>query len=207
MTPSLIGAVAFVSYLVLVLLIGWLASRGQASSEDFWVAGRRFGVPLLVMGNVAAMLHGGAILSHIGFAAHAGGVAITNNLSYALGFAVIFFFFAAKLRRSRGFTLPDYLGDRFRSRLLRGWAALVVASTSVIYLVAQIRAMGFVLDRLLGVEVWSGQLLAPSSSSRTLRSEACAPSSGRTCSSSLSCGPDSSFSRRRCTRRREASSL
>jgi Na+/proline symporter len=88
-----------------------------------------------------------------------GGVAVTTNLSYALGFAVVFFFFAAKLRRSRGFTLPDFMGDRFDSRLLRGWTALVVAVTSILYLVAQIRAMGFVMERLLGLEFWAGQLV------------------------------------------------
>jgi Na+/proline symporter len=159
MTPSLVGPVVFAVFLILVLLLGLLSSRGQSSPEDFWVAGRSFGVPLLVVGNVGAMLHGGAILSHIGFAAHVGGVAITNNLSYALGFAVIFFFFARKLRRSRGFTLPDYMGGRFDSRLLRAWAALVAASTSLIFLVAQIRGMGFVLERLLGIDVTVGRLL------------------------------------------------
>ncbi len=159
MTTGLIGPVVLVSYLLLVLAIGWLSSRGQESPEDFWVAGRSFGLPLLVMANVGSMLHGGAILSHIGFAGHVGGVAVTTNLAYALGFAVIFFFFAAKLRRSRGFTLPDFMGDRFDSRLLRGWTALVVAVTSTLYLVAQIRAMGFVMERLLGLEFWAGQLV------------------------------------------------
>ncbi len=159
MTTGLSGPVVLVSYLVLVLAIGWLSSRGQGTPEDFWVAGRSFGVPLLVAANVGSILHGGAILSHVGFAAHVGGVAVTTNLSYALGFAVMFFFFAAKLRRSRGFTLPDFMGDRFDSRLLRGWTALVVAVTSILYLVAQIRAMGFVMERLLGLEFWVGQLV------------------------------------------------
>ncbi len=159
MTTGLLGPVVLVSYLLLVLAIGWLSSRGQESPEDFWVAGRSFGVPLLTMANVGSMLHGGAILSHIGFAGHVGGVAVTTNLAYALGFAVIFFFFAAKLRRSRGFTLPDFMGDRFDSRLLRGWTALVVAVTSTLYLVAQIRAMGFVMERLLGLDFWAGQLV------------------------------------------------
>ncbi len=159
MTAGVLGPVVLVSYLVLVLLIGWISSRGQDSPEDFWVAGRSFGVPLLVAANVGSMLHGGAILSHIGFAGHVGGVAVTTNLSYALGFAAIFFFFAAKLRRSRGFTLPDFMGDRFDSRLLRGWTALVVAVTSILYLVAQIRAMGYVMERLLGLEFWAGQLV------------------------------------------------
>ncbi|HJS73218.1 MAG TPA: hypothetical protein VJ921_02945, partial [Vicinamibacteria bacterium] len=75
MTTGLLGPVVLVSYLLLVLLIGWISSRGQDSPEDFWVAGRSFGVPLLVAANVGSMLHGGAILSHVGFAALVGGVA------------------------------------------------------------------------------------------------------------------------------------
>jgi len=158
-TAGALGPVVLVACLVLVLLIGWISSRGQESTEAFWVAGRSFGVPLLVAANVGSMLHGGAVLSHVGFAGHVGGVAVTTNLSYALGFTTIFFFFAAKLRRSRGFTLPDFMGDRFDSRLLRAWTALVVASTSILYLVAQIRAMGYVMERLLGLEFWVGQLV------------------------------------------------
>jgi Na+/proline symporter len=156
---SLVGPAVLGLYLVLVAGIGWWSSRRQATAADFWVAGRRFGVPLQVMGNVGAMLHGGAVLSHIAFCAHVGGVAVTTNLSYALGFAVVFFFFAGKLRRSAGFTIPDYLGGRFDSRFLRAWAALVVAVTSLIYLVAQIRGLGFVLEKLLGLETWLGQLV------------------------------------------------
>lgn len=159
MTAGVVGPVVLASYVLLVLVIGWIYSRRQGKPEDFWVAGRSFGVPILVVANVGSLLHGGAILSHVGFAGHVGGVAVTTSLSYALGFATIFFFFAAKLRRSRGFTLPDFMGDRFDSRLLRGWTALVVAVTSIVYLVAQIRALGFVMERLLGLEFWAGALV------------------------------------------------
>ena len=91
MTAGVVGPVVLVSYVLLVLVIGWFYSRGQGNPEDFWVAGRSFGVPILVMANVGSLLHGGAILSHVGFAAHVGGVAVTTSLSYALGFATIFY--------------------------------------------------------------------------------------------------------------------
>ena len=43
------------------------------------------------------------------------------------------------------------MGDRFDSRALRAWSAIVVAASSIVYLIAQLRGMAFVLERLLGI--------------------------------------------------------
>ncbi len=146
---ELMGLLIFGGYLALVMALGLLASRSQRSSEDFWVAGRRFGLPMLVLANVAAIMHGGSILSGVAAIAHFGGVAALPFPAFALGIALLFFFFARKLRQSGGFTLPDYLGDRYNSRPLRAWSAIVVAVSSVVYLVAQLRGMAFILESLL----------------------------------------------------------
>lgn len=113
----------------------------------------------MIMANMAAIMHGGAILSGVAFTARFGGVAILPFISFTAGFAIIFFFFAKKLRRSGGFTLPDYMGDRFDSNLLRGWSALVVAFSSIIYLIAQIRGMAFILETLLEVPFFWGLVI------------------------------------------------
>ncbi len=151
MTPSAIGFVVFGIYLLVVVAIGFVSARFQRTAEDFWVAGRRFGLPVMIVANMAAIMHGGSILSGVALAAAVGGVAALPALAFAGGFAVMFFFFATKLRRSRGFTLPDYMGDRFDSRFLRAWSAVIVAGSSIIYLIAQIRVMGEILETLLGV--------------------------------------------------------
>ncbi|WP_446830581.1 sodium:solute symporter family protein [Candidatus Foliamicus sp.] len=149
------GLAIFIGYLALVVVLGLLASRGQRDSADFWVAGRRFGIPVLVLANVAAIMHGGSILSGVAAIGKFGGVAALPFLAFALGIAVLFFFFARKLRQSGGFTLPDYLGDRYDSRALRAWAAIVVAVSSVVYLVAQLRGMAFILESLLDIPfIW-----------------------------------------------------
>lgn len=159
MPINTLGAGFFAVYLVVMLAIGWLASRNQNSSEDFLVAGRSIGLGVLIIGNVAAMIHGGAIVSHVGLAAQIGGVAVTTSLSYALGFAVVLMVYAKKLRKSGGMTLPDYLAYRFNSRTLRGWSAIVIAFTSVLYLVSQINVMGFVLQSLIGLPTFWGKFL------------------------------------------------
>lgn len=159
MSPNTIGLSIFVLYLVAMVAIGLVSSRYQKTSEDFWVAGRRFGLPVMIVANMASIMHGGSILSGVAFAGRFGGIAILPYLAFAGGFAVIFFFFAKKLRQSLGFTLPDYMGDRFDSTFLRGWSAVMVAVSSIVYLVAQIRGMGFILERLLGVPFFAGLVL------------------------------------------------
>ena len=158
-STAAIGILVFGIYLLVVVLIGIAAARYQKTEEDFWVAGRRFGLVILVMANVAAIMHGGSILSGIAFTGAFGGFAVTPFLSFAAGIAVVFFWIAKKLRRSGGFTLPDYMGDRFDSRTLRAWSALVVAFSSIIYLIAQIRGMAFILEGLLDVPFLWGVLL------------------------------------------------
>ena len=156
---SNLGLGIFGLYLLAVVAIGIWAARYQQTSEDFWVAGRRFGLLVMIMANMAAIMHGGSILSGVAFTGRFGGVAILPYVSFAAGFAVIFFFFAKKLRRSGGFTIPDYMGDRFDSNLLRGWSAIVVAVSSIVYLIAQIRGMAFILESLLQVPFFWGLVI------------------------------------------------
>lgn len=152
MSPHALGITIFFFYLVLIVIIGLVASRHQKNEEDFWVAGRRFGLGIMVIANMAAIMHGGAILSGVAFAGKFGGVAILPYISFVGGSAIVFYLFAKKLRQSGGFTIPDYMGDRFNSRGLRAWSALVVAVSSIIYLIAQLRGMAFILEQLLGFE-------------------------------------------------------
>ena len=159
MTATTTGAFVFGFYLVTIVALGLIAARYQKTEADFWVAGRRFGLPVLVMANMAAVMHGGAILSGIAFTGTFGGVAILPYISFAGGAAIIFYLFAKKLRQSGGFTLPDYMGDRFDSRALRAWSAIVVAVSSIVYLIAQLRGMAFILERLLGLEFMSSLVL------------------------------------------------
>lgn len=152
MSATTTGIIVFGLYLVAIVILGLIAGRHQKTETDFWVAGRRFGLPVMIMANMAAIMHGGAILSGVAFAGQFGGVAILPYISFVGGAAIIFYLFAKKLRQSGGFTIPDYMGDRFDSRGIRAWSAIVVAVSSIVYLIAQLRGMAFVLERLLGFE-------------------------------------------------------
>jgi SSS family transporter len=159
LNPHALGIAIFFFYLVVIVVLGVVASRHQKTEEDFWVAGRRFGLGIMVVANMAAIMHGGAILSGVAFAGKFGGVAILPYISFVGGSAVVFYLFAKKLRQSGGFTIPDYMGDRFDSRGLRAWSAIVVAVSSIIYLIAQLRGMAYILEQLLGFSFMTSLVL------------------------------------------------
>lgn len=156
---NIIGLSIFALYFVIIAVIGMVAARFQHSTDDFWVAGRRFGLVILIIANMAAILNGGALISGAGYAAKFGGVAILPFLGFAVGMAIIFFWIAKKLRQYGGITLPDYMGDRFDSNILRAWSAFIVAFSSIIVLIAQIRGMAYVLESLLSIPFFWGLVL------------------------------------------------
>ena len=153
--PSLV----FLTYLAVMILMGVMSGRQQHGTADFWVAGRRFGTPVMVLALMASVMHGGSILSGVAFAGAFGGVAILPFMSFALGFLIILVVFARKLREQGSFTLSDYMGDRFDSRGLRAFSAIVVAISSVVYLIGQIRGMGLILEALLGLPLAAAMAL------------------------------------------------
>lgn len=159
MSATTAGYLVFAAYLAAMVLIGLAAGRQQRSAGDLWVAGRRFGTLVMVLGIMAAVMHGGSILSGVAFAGAFGGVAILPFISFSAGFLVILLFFARKLREAGGFTLPDFMGERFDSVPLRAFSALVVAASSIVYLIAQIRGMGLILQGLLGLSFVSAMIV------------------------------------------------
>jgi len=151
LTLGSVGVIVFAIYMTMLMAIGVVAARQQRTSEDFWVAGRRFGIGLLVIAEMASVLHGGSVQGGVALAARFGGVAILPFISFAVASLIVVRFFAKKLRMMAGFTLPDYMGARFEGNFIRGYSAVIVGISSVLYMIAQIRVMGFLLERLLGI--------------------------------------------------------
>lgn len=149
------GVIFLVLYLALLIGGGVLTSRkvgkADSDSDDFWVAGRSIGTAMLTMSMVASIMHGGSIISGVGMAAKFGGVAILPYIGFAGGMFVILVLFAKKLRAMQAVTLSDYIGKRYNSVPLHAFTAIVVAISNILYLIAQIRGMGFILEGILGV--------------------------------------------------------
>ncbi len=115
MSPTSIGLLIFVLYLLGMVAIGLISARYQKTSEDFWVAGRRFGLPVMIMATMAAIMHGGSVLSGVAFAGVYGGVALFPT------------WLLRPVSRSSSSCLPRNCGNRVDSRFRTTWA---IASTA-----------------------------------------------------------------------------
>lgn len=147
-----IGYVVFGIFLIIMIVTGVIASKEQKNSADFWVGGRSFGVLVLALGITASIMHGGTMLSGVGYTAYNGPITL-NNLSFSIGFFVVLVYLARKLRKFGGFTIPDFLAERFESNTVRLVSAAIIIVASVLTLIAQTKTMGIIVGQILGIDI------------------------------------------------------
>lgn len=138
-----------------------------SSPVEYFVAGRRVSAPFNGMATAADWMSAasfigltGLLLSDgfVGDGRRAGGLAYL--LGWTGGFCILGFLFAAKLNASKAITIPEFLGERFKSTTVRWLAAWGAILCSSIYLVAQIYGIGLVASMLSGLTFELGVFLA-----------------------------------------------
>lgn len=147
-----IGYVVFGIFLLIMVITGVIAAKGQKNSADFWVGGRSFGVVVLALGITASIMHGGTMLSGVGYTAYRGPITL-NNLSFSIGFFIVLVYLARKLRKFGGFTIPDFLAERFESNTVRLVSSAIIIVASVLTLIAQTKTMGIIVGEILGIHM------------------------------------------------------
>lgn len=141
--------------LYLVIAIG--ARTRQA--EDFFASGRR--VPPVYNGFVLAAIAVGGV----GFLAYTGTVFFLGFDALAIGLGWTFGMFAAGilfvpyLRKAGSYTLPSFLGHRFRSRSLRMTASVMQLPPTALLLVAEIKIAALIASLFLPVSFSLGVLI------------------------------------------------
>lgn len=145
------AATAFGVVVILMLVVAVLARpRGSATTLDFYLAGRRVGL----LTNACAIC--GDYFSAASFLGVAAAVYATglDGVWYATGFAAgflpVLLFIAAPLRRFGDFSLPDFLGQRFRSDAVRITAVVLVQVVVMTYIVPQAIGSGITWDLVVG---------------------------------------------------------
>ena len=150
------GAWLFISaYLCSLILIGWVGynARREDTLQDFYLAGRGFGLVVLVLTLYATQYSGNSVFGVAG-ATYRLGFGWLISVHYMLAIIVFYLAFAPKLQplaRRRGYVTPvDFLHDRFASRALSTVASLVMIVALSNYLLAQLMTMGRALQGLAG---------------------------------------------------------
>ncbi|KGX91916.1 sodium:solute symporter [Pontibacillus halophilus JSM 076056 = DSM 19796] len=141
------------------LYIGIAFYNKAKATSDFYVAGR--GVPPIFNG----MAIGADWMSAASFIGLAGTVMLLgyDGLAYIMGwtggYLLLTFLLAAQLRKYGRYTVPEFIGDRYKSNAARLIAALATIIISFTYSIGQLSGSGIVIGRLLEVDAAVGTLI------------------------------------------------
>ncbi|MCH8052575.1 MAG: cation acetate symporter [Planctomycetes bacterium] len=145
--------ITFLTY----LYIGW-RSRVRESG-GFYVAGR--GVPAIANGAATAAdwMSAASFISMAGLISFMGYDGSIYLLGWTGGYVLLALLLAPYLRKFGKYTIPDFVGERYYSGTARVVAAIAAIFVSLTYVAGQMRGVGIVFSRFLGVPIWEGVVI------------------------------------------------
>ena len=141
----------------LYLGIGWY--NRVRDTKAFYVAGQ--GVPAIFNGAAT----GADWMSAASFISMAGAISVMGYdgtvylMGWTGGYVLLALLLAPYLRKFGKYTVPDFVGDRYYSRTARIVAACAAIFVSITYVAGQMRGVGVVFSRFLGVDITYGVII------------------------------------------------
>jgi len=170
MTQDPVATVAFVSYLLLVMLVGVIAFVATRNLSDYVLGGRRLGGAVAALSAGASDMSSWLLMGLPGVVYAFGLSQIWVSLGLTLGAYTCWRMIAKRLRiyselSNDSVTLPGYLDNRFRdkSKLIRMIAAIATLVFFTFYIAAGLYAGGILLSSTFGLSyseaLWVGALI------------------------------------------------
>jgi len=151
-----LGAGPWVGYVFLFLPIAVYAVIGllcrTSDVVEYYVAGRRVPAFFNGMATAADWLSAASFIGLAGSLYATGYDSLAYLMGWTGGFCLVAFLLAPYVRKLARYTIPDFLGTRYSSNLVRGLAAGSAILCSFVYLVAQIQGVGLIAMRFIGVD-------------------------------------------------------
>ena len=139
--------------MVVFVIISIIVSRGVKDANDFYVAGRRAPLFLVVGSMIASYASTGMFM---GDAAEAYEGALAPMLLFAgmqsAGYIIGAVFFGRYLRRSEVLTIPEFFGKRFASRRMRICAAITAIIMMTVYFLSVTQGIGTLMTIVTGID-------------------------------------------------------
>jgi cation/acetate symporter len=140
----------------LYLFIAW---RSRVSdTEGFYVAGH--GVPAVANGAAVAAdwMSAASFISMAGLIAFQGYGGSVYLMGWTGGYVLLAVLLAPYLRKFGKYTVPDFVGDRY-SETARAVAAIAAIFVSLTYVAGQMRGVGIVFSRYVGIEIFGDPII------------------------------------------------
>lgn len=140
--------IVIVLYMLVILCVGFYASRKIKGTEDYTIAGRRMGFPVLLGTLIGTAIGAGATVGKAGKAYEIGISVFFITIAYAIGLA-LFSFMAPTIRKMKIWTIPDALNLRYGKGLTVVTAVVMVLAVVALF-GGQLIAVGLVAVAVLG---------------------------------------------------------
>lgn len=142
--------------LTFALYIGVAIVTRVRSTAGFYVAGQGVGAVANGMATAADWMSAASFISMAGLIAFMGYDGVVYLMGWTGGYVLLALLLAPFLRKFGKYTVPDFVGDRFYSRTARIVAVIAAIFVSFTYIAGQMRGVGIVFSRFLGVTVEMG---------------------------------------------------
>ncbi|EAQ80652.1 SLC5 family protein [Blastopirellula marina] len=147
--------VVFAGFFLALGMIGFWAGRGeQASSQDYFLAGRK--LPWYVVGGsfIASNISSEHFIGMIGSAVVFGVCVSLMEWANVVTFSLLIWFFIPFLLATKVFTIPEFLEKRFSLSIRQMFAFVTVLSNVVAFLATVLYGGGLALQSLFGWSLW-----------------------------------------------------
>ena len=154
---SLVIGAVFIIYGIIMIWIGYTASRSTYSPNAFFLADRSLKAWVTAISSTASSESAWAVMGTVGLAYKDGLSALWFFPGCLLGYALNWFFIAERLRehsRQKGsLTIPDYLEAHFNdhTHLLRITSVIIIFTCMMAYIAAQFLAIGKTFDAIFDI--------------------------------------------------------
>ncbi|MBU0726239.1 MAG: sodium:solute symporter [Alphaproteobacteria bacterium] len=142
-------------YVVVIFIVGFLASRNIRDTDDFFLAGRGLGFAVIGFSLFASNISGTTLIGLSG-QAYAAGISVANYEWMAgLIFLVMAFITVPIFYRNRLSTIPEYFEKRFDSRIRRYISAMTIFLSIFVDTAGSIYAGALILQVFVpGLPFW-----------------------------------------------------
>jgi len=141
------------------LYIGIALWTRAGSTSEFYVAGGGVHPVVNGMATAADWMSAASFLSMAGLIAFMGYDGSVYLMGWTGGYVVLALLLAPYLRKFGQFTVPDFIGTRYYSKVARTVAVVCLIFVSFTYIAGQMRGVGIVFSRFLEVPVDLGVII------------------------------------------------
>lgn len=141
------------------IYIGIAIWSRAGSTKEFYVAGGGVSPLANGMATAADWMSAASFISMAGIISFMGYDGSVFLMGWTGGYVLLALLLAPYLRKFGKFTVPDFIGDRYYSKVARSVAVICALIVSFTYIAGQMRGVGVVFSRFLEVEIDTGVII------------------------------------------------